>query len=152
MIARLALALIGCLMVLWGVGMPLVAAFGSETSGQVTSIRRQLGDRGEAISNRYAYAIGYEFSLPDGTRVHGSTHRIGDYFSPKNIHKGQTVHVSYLQWLPLISDIDWQWFGAVEHLLVALVGGLLVYLQFKKSRLNRRSLRRVSRTRSKKVG
>ncbi len=52
MISRIFLTLLGSVLLLWGVGMPLVTGFGTEAAGTITHVRRQLGDRGEAIPNR----------------------------------------------------------------------------------------------------
>lgn len=127
-IARCLLGALGISLMAWGIGMPIVALFGAEAQGQITQVRRQLGDRGEAIPNRYAYVISYEFRLPDGTLAVGVTHRTGDYFSPRWLTKGKVVQVRYLPGLPRISEVDWQWGAAVECLIVAAVGWLLVYL------------------------
>ena len=129
----------------WGIGMPAVALFGAETSGRITEVRRQMGDRGEAIPNRYSYVITYEFRLPDGSRAEGITHRIGDYFSPKLIHKSQTVQVRYLPWLPRVSEVDWHWLGVVEYVIVAIVGGVLTFLPWVERYLNKKPNQRSRR-------
>lgn len=127
MIARFFLTLLGTVLLLWGVGMPLVAWFGAEAQGTITHVRRQLGDRGEAIPNRYSYAIAYEFRLPDGRAAHGNTYRVGDYFSPRNIAVGQAVRVRYLPGFSWVSDIQSHWAASWEHFIVAAVGaGLMV--------------------------
>jgi hypothetical protein len=132
MLARLLLTCLGCILAIWGVGMPMVALFGTESVGHITHVRRQLGDRGEAVPNRYGYSIGYEFRLPDGSLAHGTTHRVGDYFSPKYLTKGRTVKVRHFSWLPAFSTIDWNWGAAIENLIVAAVGSLLAYLPWTK--------------------
>ena len=133
MISRLFLGTLGCIMLAWGVGMPAVALFGEETRGRITVVRRQLGDRGGAIPNRYTYVINYKFNLPDGTRVDGFTQRLGDYFSPKTLTQGRTVSVRYFPRLPWLNTIDWNWGATFEYIVVAMVGGLLIYLSRKKA-------------------
>ena len=128
MITRLFLTLLGAVLLLWGVGMPLVAWLGPEAPGTITHVRRQLGDRGEAIPNRYSYAIAYEFRLPDGSTVQGNTYRIGDYFSPRNMAVGRAVRVRYLPGLPWVSDIQTHWTASWEHFIVAVVGAVLMAL------------------------
>lgn len=125
---RLFLGALGLLLLAWGLGMPMVAWLGAEAPGTITHVRRQLGDRGEAIPNRYSYAISYEFRLPDGRIAQGSTYRVGDYFSPGKLAKGSAVQVRYLPGLPVISEVQWHWAAAVEHGIVAAVGGVLLHL------------------------
>ncbi len=127
-IGRVFLGALGLLLLAWGLGMPLVAGLGAEAPGTITHVRRQLGDRGEAIPNRYSYAISYEFRLPDGRLAQGSTYRVGDYFSPGLLTKGRAVQVRYLPGLPAISVVQWHWAAMLEHGVVAAVGGLLWHL------------------------
>lgn len=138
MIGRILLCALGVLMLAWGVVMPMVTLFGDEASGEITSVRRQLGDRGEAIPNRYAYAIGYSFSLPDGTSVTGYTQRLGDYFSPKSLGKTGEIRVRYFPALPRLNTIDRGWGVAFEYLAMAVLGALLIYLSTKKKSTERR--------------
>lgn len=95
MLARLLLTGLGFVLITWGVGTPMVALFGTESVGHITHVRRQLGDRGEAVPNRYGYSIAYEFRQPDGSLINGTTHRVGDYFSPKYLAVGRAVRVRY---------------------------------------------------------
>ena len=128
LIVRFFLGALGLLLLAWGLGMPLVAWLGAEAPGTITHVRRQLGDRGEAIPNRYSYAITYKFRLPDGRIAQGSTYRVGDYFSPGKLAKGSAVQVRYLPGFPAISEVQWHWAAAVEHGIVAAVGGVLLHL------------------------
>ena len=128
MIARLALALLGMVLLLWGLGMPLVAWLGAEAPGTITHVRRQLGDRGESIPNRYSYTISYEFRLPDGRLAQGNTSRVGDYFSLRFLTQARSVQVRYVPGFPFISEVQWHWAAMVEHGIVAAVGGVLLYL------------------------
>lgn len=127
-IGRALLVLLAGAMFLWGLGAPLLALAGKTAEGRVTEIRRQLGDRGEAIPNRYAFQISYRFALPDGSVVQGSTQQIGDYFSPARFRVGQRVVIRYLPLFPWINVADWRWGQIFEHLIVAAVGVVLIYL------------------------
>lgn len=127
-VATIARILLGLLMVVWGLGTPTVALFGAEAEGHVTHIRRQGGERGEAVPNRYTYVIAYRFRLPDGTMAEGSTQRVGDAFSPRLPKGGRAVEVRYLPGLPHLSTFGWRWESAIENLIVAAVGGLLIVL------------------------
>jgi len=149
MIGRILLFTLGAAMLLWGMVMPVVTLFGDETSAEITSVRRQLGDRGEAIPNRYAYAISYTFKLPGGTPVVGHTQRIGDYFSPKSLGKASDVRVRYLPNFPWLNTIDRGWGFAFEYLVIAVIGALLMYLATRKGSVKPRKQTRKPRMRSK---
>ena len=58
---RCFLATLGALLLAWGLGLPLVAALGARTTGTVVEVRRQLGDRGEALLIASNYAEVYSF-------------------------------------------------------------------------------------------
>ena len=141
MISRIFLTLLGSVLLLWGVGMPLVTGFGTEAAGTITHVRRQLGDRGEAIPNRYAFAIAYEFRLSDGRTAQGYTQRVGDYFSPRNLAVGQAVRVHYLPGFPWVSNIDSQGAANWEHFTIAAVGGGLVFLAMRPAGTQRKPKR-----------
>jgi hypothetical protein len=134
MITRLALSALGFVLVAWGLGMPMIALFGAEAEGRVTHIRRQGGERGEAVPNRYTYAISYEFRLADGTRVEGSTQRVGDAVSPRLPAGGRSVEVRYLPGFPRLSTFGWRWENAIENLIVAAVGAVLIVLPWRSRR------------------
>ena len=144
LIVRCFLGALGLMLLAWGLGMPLVAWLGAEAPGTVTHVRRQLGDRGEAIPNRYSYAISYEFRLPDGSLAQGSTYRVGDYFSPGKLAKGSAVQVRYLPGFPFVSEVQWHWAAAVEHGIVAAVGGVLLHLAARGDLHRHRSRRKKS--------
>ena len=138
-IGRCLVVVLAVMMVAWGLGMPLLALTGASAEGKVTDIRRQLGDRGESVPNRYTFQVVYRFSLPDGSVVRGSRQKVGDYFSPRYFRVGQKVNVRYLAVFPVINIVDWRWFDLFEYLTVALVGGVLFYLQvFQRSRKGRK--------------
>ena len=138
MIGRIFLGALACLMLAWGVAMPVVTLFGDEVGGEIVSVRRQLGDRGEAIPNRYVYAISYRFNVPGGASVVGYTQRLGDYFSPKSIGKMRAVRVRYMPAFPWLNTIDYGWGVTFEYLVVALVGALLLHLSTKKKAIKPR--------------
>ncbi|ALK08220.1 DUF3592 domain-containing protein [Blastochloris viridis] len=135
MIGRVVLSLLGILLLVWGLGTPLVAMFGAEAEGRVTHVRRQGGERGEAVPNRYTYAIAYEFRLPDGTTAEGVTQRVGDAFSPRLSEDGRPLKVRYLRHFPRISTLGWRWENAIENLIVGAVGGLLIVLPWRRRKV-----------------
>lgn len=139
---RVFLGVLGLLLLAWGLGMPLVAWRGAEAPGTITHVRRQLGDRGEAIPNRYFYTISYEFRLPDGSLAQGHTSRVGDYFSPRYLTQGSSVQVRYVPGFPFISEAQWHWAAVVEHAIVALVGAVLLRLALQRGTPRKQSRRK----------
>lgn len=130
--ARALLSALGILLMIWGIGVPLVALTGAEAQGRITHVRRQLGDRNEAIPNRYAFAIAYEFRLPDGTLRTGTSQRIGDFFSPGRLGVGSPVTIRYAPFVPGLSVMDWGLGSLIENILAAVVGAVLLWLQLKR--------------------
>lgn len=134
-IGRLLIRTLALALLTWGAGMPLLALLGSTTEGEITHVRRQLGDRGEAIPNRYTYTISYQFHHPDGRTISGHSQRVGDYFSPKDMRVGKKVEVRYLAAFPWISQIEWSWGALIEYLLVGATGAALLLLTRRKQPL-----------------
>jgi hypothetical protein len=132
LIGRIGVAALGLILLLWGIGVPLVALTGAEVEGRITHVRRQLGERNEVIPNRYAFAITYEFRLPDGTLRTGTSQRIGDFFSPGRLGVGSPVSIRYASFAPGLSVMDWRLGSLIENILAAAVGAALLWLQFKK--------------------
>jgi len=143
---RVFLALLGVVLLLWGAGMPLVLWLGAETQGRITHVRRQLGDRAEAIPNRYAYTIAYEFRLPGGQTAEGHTQRVGDYFSPQDMAVGKAVRVHYLPGLPWVSVIPSNGTAYLEYGIVGAVGAGLLVLALRCSPLRNTKQRRGRRS------
>ena len=129
--ARVFLSALGILLMIWGIGVPLVAVTGVETAGQITHVRRQFGDRNEAIPNRYTFAITYEFRLPDGALRTGTSQRIGNFFSPGRLGVGSPVTIHYAPFAPRLSVMDWGLGSLIENILAAAVGAALLWLQLK---------------------
>lgn len=129
---RVFLLLLGAVLVLWGAGLPMVLWLGAEAPGTVTQVRRQLGDRGEAIPNRYTYTIAYEFRLPNGQMAQGHTQRVGDFFAPRDMAVGKPVRVRYLPGAPWLNEIPAvHWAAGLERAIVIVVGAGLVALAFR---------------------
>lgn len=138
MIGRFLLGALGTVMLLWGIVMPMVTLFGDEASAEITAVRRQLGDQGGVIPNRYVFAISYRFELPGGASVAGHTQRLGDFFSPKSLGKPGKVRVRYLPAFPWLNTIDRGWGMAFEYLVMAVVGVVLIHFAAKKVSVKRR--------------
>lgn len=52
--------------------------FGEPATAVVTHIRREGGERTDAVLGRYTYDISYTFTLPNGSKVEGFTKKVGD--------------------------------------------------------------------------
>jgi hypothetical protein len=90
-----------------------------------------VGDRGEAIPNRYTYTIAYEFRLPNGQMAQGHTQRVGDFFAPRDMAVGKPVRVRYLPGAPWLNEIPAaHWAAGLERAIVTVVGAGLVALAF----------------------
>lgn len=145
MVGRVFLLVLGLVLLVWGAGTPLIGLFGAEARGVVVDIRRQQGDRAEAIPNRYAYAVTYAFTVADGRRIEATSQRIGDFFSPAMARDGH-VDVRYLPAMPFLSVDDWGIGAFVENLIVAAVGLMLLRIALRPVS-PRRSRHRVDRNR-----
>ena len=98
------LFLVGAAFVLYGVVMPILPYAGTRTEAEITTVRRELGDRQDPLPNRYSWSVGYEFALPGGTVVHGNTKVIGSSYSA-GIAKGPAV-AHYLPALPWVNALE----------------------------------------------
>ena len=98
------LFLVGAAFVLYGVVMPILPYAGTRTEAEITTVRRELGDRQDPMPNRYSWSVGYEFALPGGTVVHGNTKVIGSSYSA-GIAKGPAV-AHYLPALPWVNALE----------------------------------------------
>ncbi len=101
---RIVVFVVGLLMTLYGAVIPLLPFIGSRASGEITVIRRELGDRQDPTPNRYSYSVGYEFPLPDGRIIFGNTKTIGSAMSA-GISKGRSG-VYYLPALPYVNALE----------------------------------------------
>jgi len=120
------LLLLGGLLVCYALLGPALQLFGASTIGSVTEIRRQGGDRGETIRNRYNFGVGFHFFLPDGKRVEGATTVVGSSFSA-GIAKGP-ARVLYFPFLPYINSLEQQTHLSLHSIILLGVGCLLIYL------------------------
>jgi hypothetical protein len=102
--ARIILGVVGLLLALYGTLIPLLPLIGARAAGEITVIRRELGDRQDPVANRYSYSVGYEFALPDGRIIPGNTKVIGSAVSA-GISKGSSP-VFYLPALPYVNALE----------------------------------------------
>lgn len=121
------LTALGCALIIWSVGRPLLGIFGEQALGQITSIRRQGGERDEAIRGRYTYAIGFEFTLPSGQVIFGSTTRVGNYYQAYALPSVNAAPVRYLRAVPAVNALEVDTRLSVEYVIVFLTGGALIF-------------------------
>jgi hypothetical protein len=138
------LTTVGLLMVLYSVVFSLLFLIGERTVGEVTVVRRELGESRGPAPNRYLYSIGYEFRLPDGRSIGGTTKRISSAYDA-GISKGTTT-VWYLRGFPYINALDEDAHPSLVKALLACIGGfsLVISLRGLKSRKRMRTTRRES--------
>ena len=101
---RSVLGFVGSLLILYAVMMPLLAVVGERTTGEITVVRREVGDRRDPKANRYSYSVGFEFVLDDGRIVPGNTKVIGSA-NVAGISKGPCA-VRYLAIFPYINALE----------------------------------------------
>lgn len=125
--AQLFLRGLGAVLLAWALVTPALGLFGAETTAAVTNVRRQGGERGEALPNRYTFIVSYRFVLPDGRVVESSTQMIGDFANIPALHAEQPLRVRYVPAWPALNSPSIQARPNLEHLLVAIVGCVLLF-------------------------
>lgn len=141
--ARSMLFLVGAAFVLYGVVMPILPYAGTRTKAEITTVRRELGDRQDPLPNRYSWSVGYEFALPDGTVVHGNTKVIGSSYSA-GIAKGPAV-AHYLPALPWVNALERDTRPDMGKAVVVAAGALLCFVAVKGPSLTSRRRSRSPR-------
>jgi hypothetical protein len=102
---------------------------GEKETAVITDIRRQGGERDDPKPNRYNYAVGYSFTLPDGKKINGSTYKIGDsvYIKIKNSNAGM-VNVRYLKAFPQINAIESETGLYMGNIIIIGAGAVMISL------------------------
>jgi len=126
---KILLIFFGAILVLYGASLLLLDAFGTHTTGQITVVRRELGDRQDPKANRYSYSVGYEFFLDDGSVVYGNTKTIGSS-SAAGIAMG-AAPVVYLAELPWINRLK-EDISPLAATVFMGSGGFLIWAAFLK--------------------
>jgi hypothetical protein len=104
LLPRIVVFVVGLLLTLYATLIPLLPFIGARANGEITVIRRELGDRQDPRPNRYSYSVGYEFPLPDGRIIAGNTKIIGSATSA-GMSKGRSG-VYYLPALPYLNALE----------------------------------------------
>jgi hypothetical protein len=102
--ARILMTIIGILFILNGIVWGMLGVIGEKSTGLITDVRREMGERADSKSGTYTYSISYSFKLPDGETVHGSTKKISDGVYIK--HPNTAVAVRYLKAFPKINILE----------------------------------------------
>ena len=106
-IGPLLVILIAVMMIALGLLRISLGFAGEKDTAVITGIRRQGGERGEAIPNRYTYVVNYAFTLPDGEKINGFTYDIRDAVyikvSDSNI---RMTPIRYFKALPHINALE----------------------------------------------
>ena len=120
------LGVVGLLLVLYGTLIPLLPLIGARADGEITVVRRELGDRQDPVANRYSYSVGYEFALPDGRIIPGNTKTIGSAVS-SGISKGKSA-VFYLPALPYVNALERDTRFDLGKVAILAAGALLCFV------------------------
>jgi len=122
---RVVITLLGIALIIYGVGMAMLGFVGVRATAVITSIRRQGGERDEAVPGRYTYSIGYRFALPDGRIIDGSTTKIGSSVYVKATGTS-TTPVRYFAFFPYFNALESQTAPGIGQLIVAAAGVFIV--------------------------
>lgn len=133
---RIFISLLGAGFILWGTSTISLGILGQKTTAVITDIRREQGERNEAIRGRYTYIISYRFTLPDGKSVDGNTRKIGNSVFIKA--DGKSVRaVRYFRHLPFINALEEDARSPAGPLIIIAVGFFLIYIINKGKRSKR---------------
>jgi len=90
-------------------------------------VRRQGGERDEAVPGRYIYSMGYSFVLANGTVIDGRATRIGGSTCVKATGTS-TVLVKYLEAFPHFSMMEDQAKLNPGQFIMIAAGALLLFV------------------------
>ena len=135
--ARILLSLLGVSMILYGIETMILGAVGVHATAVITSVRRQGGERNDALPGRYTYSIGYCFFLPDGTAVEGSATEIGGAAYLK-ADGTSTTGARYLEFAPFIHALERDTNLTFGQLILIAVGIFLIAAINRQSKCNKK--------------
>ena len=130
MLRRVLITLLGMALIIYGAGMAMLGFVGTRAIAVITSVRRQGGERDEAVPGRYTYSIGYRFALPDGRIINGSTTRISGSVYVKATGTS-TAPVRYLTFFPYFNALESHTTPGtgIGLLIVAIAGAFIVFAE-----------------------
>lgn len=136
---RVFISILGIGLILWALGDVALGIFGERGMAVITNIRRQGGERGEGIPERYTYVISYKFELQNGKEIDGFIYKIGDaiYFKAS---KNSKTHVRYFKQIPAINTLESETKPSIDKFLLIILGGFIIYIankqiKFKKEKV-----------------
>ncbi len=124
--ARFFITLIGTLFIILGTVWGMLGIFGEKSTGLITDVRREMGERTDFKSGRYTYSISYSFKLSDGETVHGNAKEIRNGVYTKNLNN--SVSIRYLKIFPQINALEKDVGFDVGKITIILAGCLLVFV------------------------
>ncbi len=127
---RFLITAIGLLFILMSIILSMLGILGEKSTGLITDVRREMGERTDTKPGRYTYSIGYSFELPDGKTIYGSSKKISDGVYLKN--PNTTINIRYLKIFPYINAIEQDIKFDMGKLIMIAAGGLLVFVANKK--------------------
>ena len=133
LLPRILLTLLGAALILMAVSEVVLGFAGESAPGVVTHIRREGGERQEAVANRYIYNISYTFTPPGGEKIEGSAKKVGDAVFVK-ADGGSTTTVRYLPFCPQINTLEGRARLGLEQIILLLLGAFLIYFINKKQK------------------
>lgn len=123
---RVLISLLGLALIILAVVPLMLGIVGERAPGVITHVRREGGERPEAVAGRYTYAISYTFKLPDGTNIDGFTKKVSNGAFVKN--PSTPVAVRYLKQLPFINVLESETEPRLGNLTLIALGSFLIWL------------------------
>ena len=127
LLTRLFITLLGIAFIAYGLSTIMLGFFGEKGTAVITSIRREGGERDQAIPGRYTYNIGYTFILPNGKSIDGNTKKVGDATYLKADGKS-TMSVRYFSFLPYINALEKDTQPGFGQLIFVGIGCFLIFI------------------------
>lgn len=91
LLGRILVSVIGAAFILWGLCDLTLGIWGEQDTAVITSVRRQGGERDDAMPGRYTYQIAYRFIDADGKQMNGSFTQTGDAPYTKTNGEGSII-------------------------------------------------------------
>jgi len=144
---KIFLVLFGTAFIIYGLMIPVLSIVGTKTTGNITTVRKINIERGGAVPNQYAYAVGFEFTISGGKVVSGNTQVVG---SPYNagLSKGPAT-VMYLKSFPYLNALEESSMLPVERIIVLAVGILFLLFAFRKKKAPKKRSRKAGKAASR---
>lgn len=136
---RIFISNLGIALILWALGAVALGIFGEREMAVITNIRRQGGERNEAIPERYTYVISYRFKLQNGKEIDGFIYKIGDAIYTK-VSKNAKANVRYFKSIPAINTLESETKPSFDKLLLIITGGFIIYIVNKPIRVKKKKV------------